>query len=1090
MAESATFLSGGGETGALMRRLDWAATPLGAPEHWAPSLKTLVGVMLGSRQPMLIVWGEAHTTLYNDGYVAMCGGRHPQAMGRPFEALWHDIWDRVEPILSRAFAGEATYMDDIAFVMHRNGFPEETHFSFGYTPVPGEDGAVAGMFCTCTETTAAVKFGRQTEAERERLTRLFEQSPSFVAVVTGPNHVFAFANPAYRQLVAHRDVVGWPVREALPEIEGQGFFELLDEVYRSGESYRAHAAPVALLREPGGKPEQRYLDFVFQPMRDATGTVSGLFVEGSDVTERVRGHAALAESETRFRAMADDAPVMMWVTDAAGACLYLNRRWYEFTGQVEAQALGLGWLEAVHPDDRGWSGETFLAANARQEAFRLEYRLRHADGGYRWAIDSASPRFAADGTFLGYVGSVVDIQERRATEMALAESEERVRLAVENAEVGLWDYDPVTGSLFWPARIRAMFGIASDRPVSIDDFYAGLHPEDRERASLAFAAAIDPARRALYDVEYRTIGREDGLVRWVAAKGRGVFDGGPGGNGRCLRVLGTAVDITDRKGTEARLVETTRRLDAVLNNATQAVFMMDERQHCAYMNRAAERLTGYSLEETRGQPLHDVVHHTRPDGSPYPLHECPIDQAFPENNQEQGEEIFVHRDGSFYPVAFTASPIRDERGIPVGTVIEARNIEAELRAKAQLEAFNASLEQQVAARTAELMQAEEALRQSQKMEAVGQLTGGLAHDFNNLLTGITGSLELLQTRLAQGRLGEIDRYVNAAQGAAKRAAALTHRLLAFSRRQTLDPKPTDVNRLVAGMEELIRRTIGPATTLEVVTAGGLWSALIDPGQLENALLNLCINARDAMPGGGRITIETANRWLDEHAARERDLDPGQYLSLCVTDTGTGMSPEVIAKAFDPFFTTKPLGQGTGLGLSMIYGFVRQSGGQVRIYSELGQGTTMSLYLPRHYGSAEEAGSLPDLAAAPRAEQGETVLIVDDEPTVRMLVTEVLEDLGYTAIEAADGPAGLKVLQSDVRIDLLVTDVGLPGGMNGRQVADAGRALRPGLRVLFITGYAENAVVGNGHLEPGMAVITKPFVMETLAARIKEMIDAG
>ncbi|HEV7438009.1 MAG TPA: PAS domain S-box protein [Methylobacterium sp.] len=386
--------------------------------------------------------------------------------------------------------------------------------------------------------------------------------------------------------------------------------------------------------------------------------------------------------------------------------------------------------------------------------------------------------------------------------------------------------------------------------------------------------------------------------------------------------------------------------------------------------------------------------------------------------------------------------------------------------------------------------AEEQLRQSQKMEAVGQLTGGLAHDFNNLLTGISGSLELLQTRLAQGRLTDIDRYINAAQGASKRAAALTHRLLAFSRRQTLDPKPTDVNGLVSGMAELIRRTVGPAIEIEVVGAAGLWPVLVDPPQLENALLNLCIDARDAMPDGGRITIETANSWLDARAARDRDLPPGQYLSLCVTDTGTGMTPDVIARAFDPFFTTKPIGQGTGLGLSMIYGFVRQSGGQVRIYSELGQGTTMCLYLPRHYGATQEADMLADLAGAPRAEQGETVLIVDDEPTVRMLVTEVLEDLGYTAIEAADGPSGLKVLRSDLRIDLLVTDVGLPGGMNGRQVADAGRAVRPHLKILFITGYAENAAVGNGHLEPGMQVLTKPFAMETLAARIRELIASA
>ena len=388
---------------------------------------------------------------------------------------------------------------------------------------------------------------------------------------------------------------------------------------------------------------------------------------------------------------------------------------------------------------------------------------------------------------------------------------------------------------------------------------------------------------------------------------------------------------------------------------------------------------------------------------------------------------------------------------------------------------------------AALQQAEEALRQAQKMEAVGQLTGGLAHDFNNLLAGISGSLELLQTRVAQGRLGDLERYTAAAQGAAKRAAALTHRLLAFTRRQTLDPRPTDVNRLVGGMEELIRRTMGPAVAVEIVGAGGLWATLVDPNQLENALLNLCINARDAMPDGGRLTVETCNRWLDDRAARQRDLPAGQYVSLCVSDSGTGMTPEVARRAFDPFFTTKPIGMGTGLGLSMIYGFVQQSGGQARIYSEPGQGTMVCLYLPLHHGEAdaedEPAGRVP----VPRAEQGETVLVVDDEPTVRMLVTEVLEDLGYTAIEAADGPAGLQMLRSSARIDLLVTDVGLPGGMNGRQVADAGRAVRPELKVLFITGYAENAVVGNGHLDPGMQVLTKPFAMEALASSIKELI---
>ena len=426
-----------------------------------------------------------------------------------------------------------------------------------------------------------------------------------------------------------------------------------------------------------------------------------------------------------------------------------------------------------------------------------------------------------------------------------------------------------------------------------------------------------------------------------------------------------------------------------------------------------------------------------------------------------------------------------------------QDVTSRKRAEEALQRLNETLERRVADALAERMKeqqrlriTEEALRQSQKMEAVGQLTGGIAHDFNNLLTGIMGSLELLHTRMNQGRLRDADRYILAAQAASRRAASLIHRLLAFSRRQTLDPKPTDVNRLVVGMEELFRRTVGPQISLDVVTAGGLWSALIDAPQLENALLNLCINARDAMPDGGRITIETANKWLDERAASERDLPPGQYLSVCVTDTGAGMTPDVIAQAFDPFFTTKPMGQGTGLGLSMVYGFVRQSGGQVRIYSEVGHGTTMCLYLPRHFASEDDR-----LAAAPPPEEtpsaaGETVLVVDDEPTIRMLLADVLNGQGYTAIEAEEGAMALRILQSDARVDLLITDVGLPGGMNGRQLADAARVTRPDLKVLFITGYAENAIIGNAQLAPGMQLLTKPFVMEELAGRIRSMIDNG
>ena len=496
-----------------------------------------------------------------------------------------------------------------------------------------------------------------------------------------------------------------------------------------------------------------------------------------------------------------------------------------------------------------------------------------------------------------------------------------------------------------------------------------------------------------------------------------------------------------------------------------------------YCNRRLAGMLAIAQERVIGQPLMPLVLLEE-----QALFSQLLSQA--QRTVARGELTLCAADGTRRPVYMSLNLLRSDDGalLLCGVLTDLTEQKLHLR---ELGEANMRLVEEIAERE----RVEDALRQSQKMEAVGQLTGGLAHDFNNLLTGIMGSLELLQARVLQGRVNDIERYANAAQGAAKRAAALTHRLLAFSRRQTLDPKPTNVNRLVAGMEELIRRTVGPEIVVEPVAGGGLWITLVDPSQLENALLNLCINARDAMVGGGKLTIETGNRWLDERAARERELPPGQYVTLCVSDNGTGMTPDVIARAFDPFFTTKPIGMGTGLGLSMIYGFARQSGGQVRIYSEVGQGTMVCLYLPRHLGEADDPDPPAELAGAPRAGYNETVLVVDDEPTVRMLVTEVLEELGYTAIEAADGAAGLKVLQSNARIDLLVTDVGLPG-MNGRQVADAARAMRPGLKVLFITGYAENAVLSHGHLEPGMHVLTKPFAMEVLASRIKDLIAEG
>ncbi|MFJ4587388.1 ATP-binding protein [Pseudomonas moraviensis] len=410
--------------------------------------------------------------------------------------------------------------------------------------------------------------------------------------------------------------------------------------------------------------------------------------------------------------------------------------------------------------------------------------------------------------------------------------------------------------------------------------------------------------------------------------------------------------------------------------------------------------------------------------------------------------------------------------------------ESERRLQSTLE----TLEQQVEERTAQLRHNEEALRQSQKMEAVGQLTGGIAHDFNNMLTGIIGSLELLRRRLARGRTEDLDSLIDLGVTSANRAAGLTHRLLAFSRRQSLDPKAVQMNTLVLSMGELLQRSLNESIHLEMRLDDNLWVAEADPNQLESALLNLVINARDAMPEGGKLVVETSNQVLHrDFTAAYSNLEPGDYVMLSVTDNGSGMPQSVVSRAFDPFFTTKPIGQGTGLGLSMIYGFSKQSRGHVSIDSEVDQGTTVKLYLPRFRGEEVEIPA-SDSQQAPYAMDGETVLIVEDDPAVRVLVSAVLSELGYAFVEASDADGAVPILNSTQRIDLLISDVGLPG-MNGRQLAEVGRQYRPGLKVLFITGYAEHAAVRGGFLDSGMQMITKPFTFDLLTAKVREMINS-
>ncbi|WP_369062211.1 PAS domain-containing protein [Caulobacter sp. 73W] len=814
--------------------------------------------------------------------------------------------------------------------------------------------------------------------------------------------------------------------------------------------------------------------------------------------------------------------------------VFANDSFCAFTGYDRAEVLGRNcrFLQGRDTDPKAVRkiGEA-LAEAAPLKIDILNYRK---DGSAFWNRLFVAPVPDAHGDLAYFFASLVDVtdererlsglardNERLAAELAAKASLERERdrelaLAMQAGGMGAWSVDVQTRSLTDSEGYRLLMGWPVDRPMTYEDRQSLIHPDDREAVRAQSQATI--SQGAEYKINHRIVTPE-GETRWMAARGVLIEDA----DGVPLRIAGVTIDVTAQVRSErmrSALIELGDSLKdledpADISFAAAEILgrtLQVSRAGYGLVDRDAETITierdwnapgiqslagvlnfrdfGSYIEDLKvGKTvlITDARTDPRTTQSGAALEGISARAVMNMPLTEQGGLVALlylnHRDARVWS---------DDEMAFIRDVAERTRAAAERRrAERDLALLAASLEQQVEERTSALMAAESALRQSQKMEAVGQLTGGIAHDFNNLLTGITGSLDMIAKRLAEGRILETDRFITAAQGAARRASSLTHRLLAFSRRQTLEPQPTDICKLASGMEDLIVRTMGPAIRVESVHAAGLWPVFVDRGQLENALLNLCINARDAMPDGGVVTIETGNRWLDRRGAEERELTPGQYVSLCVSDTGVGMSPEVIARAFEPFFTTKPIGQGTGLGLSMIYGFAKQSGGQVRIYSEPDQGTMVCLYLPRHLGEVDDA--VEDEVGhdqAPRADGGETVLIVDDEPTVRMLAAEVLSELGYTTIEAEDGKSGLAVLATNRRVDLLITDVGLPGGMNGRQVADAARVARPDLKVLFITGYAENAVLSHGHLDPGMQVMTKPFATDELGRKVKAMLSGG
>jgi PAS domain S-box-containing protein len=672
-----------------------------------------------------------------------------------------------------------------------------------------------------------------------------------------------------------------------------------------------------------------------------------------------------------------------------------------------------------------------------------------------------------------------DVTKEYLAANALREREAELARVQQLGRIGGLEVDLRTG--FGNRRSPEYLLIHGLPPAAADesheDWVQRIHPDDREATEKIFRDAVAGDVRD-YSVQYRIVRPSDGETRWISVKSTIERDE----NGKAIRLVGAHTDVTEqvvadlalRQSEEQfrkladqladlnatlaqRVEEKTRERDRIWNVSQDLLVVADRDGVWRTVNPAWTKTLGWNEAELLNRTSEWLEH---PDDGG--LTRTEVNRLIQGNLTVKFEGRFRHKDGSYRWLSWTGVPDQDH------IYAVARDVTAEKAAADRLKAT------------------EEALLQSQKMEAVGQLTGGIAHDFNNLLTGIVGSLDLLQTRLNQGRTENVARYINAAMTSANRATALTHRLLAFARRQPLIPKSVDANQLVVSLEDLLRRTIGETIDLEIAAPDDLWCTLCDPNQLESALLNLAINARDAMPDGGKLTIATANARIAGLTADTPALLPGDYICIEVTDSGVGMSAEVAARAFDPFFTTKPIGQGTGLGLSMIYGFARQSNGHVTIDSRLGRGTSIKLYLPRHHGDIA-ASHASAARAAEHAATGETVLVVEDEPVVRGVILEMLHEEGYRTLEAVDGPSGLRILRTNGRVDLLITDVGLPG-MNGRQLADQARETRPRLKILFVTGYAESVAISEAFLQPGMEMITKPFDLDYLSRRVRAMIS--
>lgn len=890
------------------------------------------------------------------------------------------------------------------------------------------------------------------------------------------------------------------------------------------------------------------------PLKDQKGSIIRWLGTNVDVSAQVAAEDSLRKSEALYRSALAAGRMGTWQTDlVAKTRLWTPEGMALFGLNVPGGRGRVGgnqdeYRSALHPNDRHLM-QKFHELVETQDSITSEYRVVWPDGTIHWLrghghVIARLP----DGKPHQMVSIVADVTERKAAEDELAraqgalkESEERFRLVAENAPVMIWMGDAY-GKCVYLNRAQREFWNVNLEELSQFDWSRTLVPEDTERLFGPFSQAMQAQAPFTVEARYR---RHDGQIRLLQTNGRPRF----GSDGLFLGMIGVNLDITDSRQAEEALREETAALEILNSTGSAIAAELDLEKLVQRVTDAGVRLTGaqfgaffYNVLDERGESL---MLYTLSGASREAFAEYPMPRAtkiFAPTFRGEGivrspdillDDRYGHNlpnhgmpKGHLSVRSYLAVPVRSRTGEVLGGLFfghaepnvfserserlasglaaqaaigidnarlfqsAQREIQQRRSAEDALQTLNSTLEQQVVERTEQLRKQEEALRQAQKMEAVGHLTGGVAHDFNNLLQVIVGSLEILQRNLPAGA----DRLRRASENAmkgAKRAATLTESLLAFSRRQPLNPKPLKVNDLVRGMSELFYRSLGEEIAVETVLAAGLWQTEADPNQLETALLNLAVNARDAMPSGGKLTIETANAHIDEcYVATQAEVTPGQYVVICVSDTGVGMDKNTIAQVFEPFFTTKEPGKGTGLGLSQVYGFVKQSGGHVKLYSELEQGTTVKIYLPRLLIEDYSVDDASVQTIVPEGTTEETILVVEDDDDVRTYSVDILRELGYRVIEAHDGPSALRLLERQTRIDLLFTDIVLPSGLTGAQVAAEVRKLRPGIRVLFTTGYARNAIVHHGRLDAGVNLIPKPFTYAQLAAKVRDVLDAS